>query len=42
MVRLAMLAIADALDDAEAYLADYRDHQPAALQLLLRPWRCSM
>jgi multidrug efflux pump subunit AcrA (membrane-fusion protein) len=31
-VRLAMLAIADALDDAEAYLAEYRDHQPAALR----------
>jgi hypothetical protein len=31
-VRLAMLAIADALDDAEAYLAEYRDHQPAALK----------
>jgi len=31
-VRLAMLAIADALEDAEAYLAEYRDHQPAALR----------
>ena len=31
-VRLAMLAIADALDDAEAYLAEYRDHQPEALK----------
>jgi len=31
-VRLAMLAIADALGDAEAYLADYPDHQPAALK----------
>jgi len=31
-VRLAMLAIADALGDAEAYLAEYRDHQPAALK----------
>jgi hypothetical protein len=27
-----MLAIADALGDAEAYLAEYRDHQPAALK----------
>ena len=34
-VRLAMLAIADALGDAEAYLAEYRDHQPAALKLPL-------
>jgi hypothetical protein len=31
-VRLAMLAIADALGDAEAYLAEYRAHQPAALK----------
>ncbi|MFM7394356.1 MAG: DUF6880 family protein [Cyanobium sp.] len=31
-VRLAMLAIADVLGDAEAYLAEYRDHQPAALR----------
>jgi hypothetical protein len=31
-VRLAMLAIADALGDAEAYLAEYRDHQPIALK----------
>ena len=31
-VRLAMLAIADALGDAEAYLAEYRDHQPVALK----------
>ena len=31
-VRLAMLAIADALGDAEAYLAEYRDHQPDALK----------
>jgi hypothetical protein len=31
-VRLAMLAIADAVGDAEAYLAEYRDHQPAALK----------
>jgi hypothetical protein len=31
-VHLAMLAIADALGDAEAYLAEYRDHQPAALK----------
>jgi hypothetical protein len=30
-VRLAMLAIADALGDAEAYLAEYRDHEPIAL-----------
>ena len=30
-VRLAMLAIADALGDAEAYLAEYRDHEPTAL-----------
>ncbi len=32
-VRLAMLAIADALDDAESYLAEYRDHHPVALRL---------
>jgi hypothetical protein len=31
-VRLAMLAIADALGDAEAYLAEYRDHEPSALK----------
>jgi hypothetical protein len=31
-VRLAMLAIADALGDAEAYLAEYRDHEPIALK----------
>jgi len=31
-VRLAMLAIADALGDAEAYLAEYRDHQATALK----------
>ena len=31
-VRLAMLAIADALGDGEAYLAEYRDHQPNALK----------
>jgi hypothetical protein len=31
IVRLAMLDIADVLGDAEAYLAEYRDHQPAAL-----------
>ncbi|MEB3242202.1 MAG: hypothetical protein VKO44_01055 [Cyanobacteriota bacterium] len=30
-VRLAMLAIADGLNDAEAYWAEYRDHLPAAL-----------
>lgn len=30
-VRLALLAIADGLGDAEAYLAEYRDHAPAAL-----------
>jgi hypothetical protein len=34
-VRLAMLAIADALGDAEAYLSEYRDHQPTALKLPL-------
>jgi hypothetical protein len=31
VVRLAMLDIADALGDAEAYLAEYRDHNPEAL-----------
>ena len=31
-VRLAMLAIADALGDAEAYLAEYRDHEPTTLK----------
>jgi hypothetical protein len=31
-VRLAMLAIADAMGDAEAYLAEYRDHEPIALK----------
>lgn len=31
-VRLAMLAIADALGDAEAYLAEYREHEPIALK----------
>ena len=31
-VRLAMLAIADAMGDAEAYLAEYRDHDPTALK----------
>jgi hypothetical protein len=30
-VRRALLAIADGLGDAEAYLAEYRDHAPAAL-----------
>lgn len=30
-VRLAMLAIADGLGDAQAYWAEYRDHHPAAL-----------
>ncbi len=30
-VRIAMLGIADALGDAEAYLAEYRDHDPEAL-----------
>jgi hypothetical protein len=33
VVRLAMLAIADALGDAEGYLAEYRDHHPVALRL---------
>jgi hypothetical protein len=32
-VRLAMLAIADALGDADGYLAEYRDHHPVALRL---------
>jgi hypothetical protein len=32
-VRIAMLDIADALGDAEAYLAEYRDHDPEALTL---------
>ncbi len=32
-VRLAMLDIADARGDAEAYLAEYRDHDPEALQV---------
>jgi hypothetical protein len=31
-VRLAMLAIADGLGEAEAYQAEYRDHAPAALE----------
>ncbi|MFN9643880.1 MAG: DUF6880 family protein [Cyanobacteriota bacterium] len=31
-VRIAMLAIADGLGDAEAYWAEYRDHLPAALR----------
>jgi hypothetical protein len=31
VVRDAMLAIADALGDAEAYLMEYRDHDPTAL-----------
>lgn len=31
IVRIAMLDIADALGDAEAYLAEYRDHDPRAL-----------
>ncbi|MCT0212154.1 MULTISPECIES: DUF6880 family protein [unclassified Synechococcus] len=30
-VQLAMLEIADALGDAEAYLGEYRDHDPGAL-----------
>jgi hypothetical protein len=33
IVRIAMLDIADALGDAEAYLAEYRDHNPEALML---------
>ena len=32
IVRLAMLAIADGLDDAQAYLAEYRDSHPSALR----------
>ncbi len=32
-VRLAMLEIADALGDAEAYLAEYRDHDPEGLKV---------
>jgi hypothetical protein len=32
-LRLAMLAIADGLGDAEAYLAEYREHRPHALRL---------
>ena len=32
-VRLAMLAIADALGDAEGYLAEFRNHHPVALKL---------
>jgi hypothetical protein len=31
-VRLAMLAIADGLGEAEAYLVEYRDHAPAGLE----------
>ncbi len=31
-VRLAMLAIADGLGEAEAYLAEYRDHAPDGLE----------
>jgi hypothetical protein len=31
IVRIAMLDIADALGDAEAYLAEYRNHDPEAL-----------
>lgn len=31
IVRIAMLDIADGLGDAEAYLAEYRDHDPEAL-----------
>jgi hypothetical protein len=33
VLRLAMLAIADALGDAEGYLAEFRDHHPVALRL---------
>ena len=33
VVRLAMLDIADVLGDAEAYLAEYRDHSPEALSV---------
>ena len=32
-VRQAMLAIADGLGDAEAFLAEYREHRPSALRL---------
>lgn len=31
-IRLAMLAIADGLGEAEAYLAEYQDHAPAGLE----------
>jgi hypothetical protein len=33
LVSIAMLDIADALGDAEAYLAEYRDHSPEALKV---------
>ena len=33
VVRRAMLAIADALGDADGYLAEFRDHHPVALKL---------
>ena len=33
VVSIAMLAIADVLGDAEAYLAEYRDHHPEALMV---------
>ena len=33
VVRIAMLDIADALGDAEAFLAEYRDHHPEALMV---------
>lgn len=33
VVSIAMLDIADALGDAEAYLAEYRDHSPEALKV---------
>ena len=33
IVHIAMLDIADALQDAEAYLAEYRDHHPEALKV---------
>ena len=33
VVRLAMLAIADALGDTDGYLAEFRDHHPVALKL---------
>ena len=33
LVSIAMLDIADALGDAEAYLAEYRDHHPEALKV---------